>query len=52
MLPSKSEGRRLIAQGGASLMDGDKITDVEIRLDESYAGKVLKIGKRKFLKLV
>jgi tyrosyl-tRNA synthetase len=52
MLSSKTEGKRLIAQGGLSVMDGAKISDIEIRLDESYAGKVLKIGKRKFLKLV
>jgi tyrosyl-tRNA synthetase len=52
MMPSKNEAKRLIAQGGLSVMDGAKISDIEIRLDASYAGRVLKIGKRKFLKLV
>ncbi len=47
---SKGQARRLI-QGGAVSIDGDKINDpfyeVEIR-----NGQILKVGKRKFVKLV
>ncbi len=48
--PSKGEARRLIQQGGVSI-DGEKITELyqEIIFD---AEKVLKVGKRKFVKLL
>ena len=48
--PSKSEARRLITQGGVSV-DGEKIEDisVNIKLDKE---KILKVGKRKFIKLI
>ena len=48
--PSKGEARRLIQQGGVSI-DGEKITDIyqEIIFDSE---KVLKVGKRKFMKLM
>ncbi|MBU1114641.1 MAG: tyrosine--tRNA ligase [Bacteroidetes bacterium] len=48
--PSKGEARRLIQQGGVSI-DGDKITDFshEVIFDNE---KILKVGKRKFLKLL
>ncbi len=47
--PSKGEARRLIAQGGVSI-DGEKIEDInaQILLDKN---KVLKVGKRKFIKI-
>lgn len=49
LVASKSDARRLIAQGGVSV-DGEKIEDdkavVEIR-----NGVVLKVGKRKFLRV-
>jgi len=46
---SRGEARRLIAQGGVSI-DGEKISDInaEITLEKS---KVLKVGKRKFIKI-
>lgn len=48
--PSKGEARRLVAQGGVSL-DGEKITDLAyIVIVDSP--RILKVGKRKFLKLV
>lgn len=47
---SKGEARRLIQQGGVSI-DGDKITELfqEIVFDSE---KILKVGKRKFMKLL
>lgn len=47
---SNSEARRLIRQKGVSL-DGETVTDelLEVSLDKSA---VLKVGKRKFLKLI
>ena len=48
--PSKGEARRLIQQGGVSV-DGEKVTDLfqEIVFDSE---KILKVGKRKFIKLL
>lgn len=50
LAPSKSEARRLIQQGGASL-DGQKITDPNTIIS-FQAEHIIKIGKRKFLKLI
>ncbi len=47
MVPSKSEARRLISQGGVT-MDGIKISDE----DWSVKAGVVKVGKRRFLKLI
>jgi len=44
---SKSEVRRLIDQGGVTLND-EKVTDPESKVEEG----ILKVGKRKFVKLV
>lgn len=48
--PSKAEARRLVVQGGVSI-DGEKITDINkiIKFDKT---KILKVGKRKFIKLI
>lgn len=48
--PSKGEARRLVQQGGVSI-DGEKISDFyqNIVFDSE---KILKVGKRKFIKLV
>ncbi len=48
---SKGEARRLITQNAVSVVDGDKLSDFNAKLDDSFAGKVLKVGKRKFLRL-
>ena len=47
---SKSEARRLITQGGVSV-NGERIDDLNqiVTLDEE---KILKVGKRKFIKIV
>ncbi len=48
--PTKSEARRLVQQGGVTI-DGEKISDIKysIVLDSP---KILKVGKRNFIKLI
>jgi tyrosyl-tRNA synthetase len=48
--PSKGEARRLVAQGGVSI-NGDKIIDVQ-KIVNVKSGMILKVGKRKFIKLI
>ncbi len=52
LLSSNSEVRRMLKQNAVGIVDEDKITDMNLVLDDSYKGKVIKVGKRKFLKLV
>ncbi|MCY7360695.1 MAG: tyrosine--tRNA ligase [Ignavibacteria bacterium] len=47
---SNSNARRMIEQGGVSI-DGAKITDVNL-IAEINNGMILKVGKRKFLKIL
>ncbi len=53
MVPSKSEGRRAIEQGGVS-MDGEKITDVRatVTLEQLKSGILIKRGKKSFNKFI
>ncbi|MGK7928731.1 MAG: tyrosine--tRNA ligase [Spirulina sp.] len=50
---SSGEGRRQI-QGGAVRLDGDRITDVNLEFASpgDLDGKVLQVGKKKFIRLV
>jgi tyrosyl-tRNA synthetase len=48
--PSKGEARRLLTQGGVSI-DGEKINDVQSSISVK-SGMILKVGKRKFIKLI
>jgi tyrosyl-tRNA synthetase len=48
--PSRGEARRLVMQGGVSI-DGNKIDDPKASV-KIVNGNVLKVGKRKFIKLV
>jgi tyrosyl-tRNA synthetase len=50
---SSSEGRKQI-QGGAVRLDGDRITDLNTTFEsaEQLKGKVLQVGKKKFVRLV
>ena len=53
LVPSRSEGRRAIEQGGVSI-DGEKITDIKhtvAKEDFSDEGMVLRRGKKKFHKV-
>jgi tyrosyl-tRNA synthetase len=55
LAPSKGEARRLITQGGVKLIGSDeseeKISEPTFAFDESFTGRILKVGKRKFVKL-
>jgi len=48
---SKSDARRKIEQGGVEL-DGKKVDDWQMQLSESDNGKILKVGKKDFVKIV
>jgi tyrosyl-tRNA synthetase len=48
--PSKGEAKRLVTQGGVTL-DGEKITDFQ-KVVSLKSGAILKVGKRKFIKLI
>ncbi len=50
---SSGEGRRQL-QGGAVRLDGDRITDVNLSFKsaEELQGKVLQVGKKRFVRLV
>ncbi len=50
LVPSKSEARRLIAQGAVEL-DGTRVTDPKA-LVEVKTGTLLRVGKRRFAELV
>ena len=53
LVPSRSEGRRAIQQGGVSI-DGEKLTDIYHTVEKdafSGDGIVLKRGKKKFKKI-
>ena len=53
LIPSKSEARRAVQQGGVSV-DGEKITNIhEVFTEDAFkAGVVLKKGKKNFRKIV
>ena len=53
MVPSRSEGRRAIEQGGVTL-DGEKVTDVKstVTKEQLSAGVLIKRGKKSFNKFV
>ena len=48
---SKSEAKRLI-EGGGMKIDDDQINDINLTIDKSYNGKILKIGKKKYFKII
>ena len=51
ILPSKKEFTRLVQQGAITL-DGEAISDIFFKITEAQNGSVLKIGKRRFYKIV
>ena len=53
MVPSKSEGRRAIEQGGVAI-DGEKVTDVRatVSAEQLQGGVLIKRGKKSFCKFV
>ncbi len=48
---TSSDARRLITQGGVTV-DGEKVTDVELRLTPKENAYTVKAGKRKFMNIV
>ena len=50
LVPSNSEGRRMIQQGGVRV-DGEQITDVNATITPT-SGMVLQVGRRKFARLI
>ena len=48
---SKSEAKRLI-EGGGIKIDDDQINDTNLVIDKSYNEKILKIGKKKYFKII
>ena len=51
MVSSKSEAKRLI-EGGGIKIDDNQINDINLTIDKSYNEKILKIGKKKYLKII
>jgi len=53
LCPSSSEGRRQI-QGGAVRLDGDRLQDINqtYATPQELVGKVLQVGKKKFIRFV
>ncbi len=49
---SNGEARRMIKQNAVSFVDAEKVTNPDLILDDSFTGKILKVGKRKFKKLI
>ena len=50
MVASNSEGKRMITQGGVRL-DKDKVEDIHSTIEPGKS-VVLKVGKRKFLRII
>ena len=48
---SKSEAKRLI-EGGGIKIDDEQINDINLTIDKSYNEKILKIGKKKYFKII
>ena len=48
---SKSEAKRLI-EGGGLKIDDDQINNINLTIDKSYNEKILKIGKKKYFKII
>ena len=48
---SKSEAKRLI-EGGGMKIDDDQINDINLTIDKSYNEKILKIGTKKYFKII
>ena len=51
MVKSRSEGRRLIQQGGIRL-NGDAIEDVDYSVEPAGQEQTLQVGKRRFIRLL
>ena len=52
LVPSKKEARRLVVQGAVGVVDGERVADEHFVFTRSSRGSVVKVGKRKFVRLV
>jgi tyrosyl-tRNA synthetase len=52
LFKSSGEVRRMFKQNAVGIVDGEKISDMDLVLGDEFKGKTIKIGKRKFIKLV
>ncbi|MGQ9801844.1 MAG: tyrosine--tRNA ligase [Candidatus Saccharicenans sp.] len=50
IVPSRGEAKRLIRQGGVYL-DGQRVENIDCKLETAKSEQILKIGKRKFFKI-
>lgn len=51
LVSSKSEAKRMIQQNAVQI-DGNKVIDINYKVSPSSISKIIKVGKRKFLKIV
>ena len=51
LVASRGDAKRLIKQGAVSL-DGNKVSDINFEVSKSNNPQILKVGKRKFIKIV
>jgi tyrosyl-tRNA synthetase len=51
LVPSKKEAKRLVI-ADAIRLDGEKISDPFFLITKSHSGKVIQVGKRKFLRII
>lgn len=52
LLSSNGEVKRLVQGHGLAWAEGEKITDEKLILEDLHRNKILKVGKKKFLKLI
>jgi tyrosyl-tRNA synthetase len=51
MCRSSSDARRMVTQGAVSI-DGERVVDIELRLQRNPDPVILKVGKRKFIGII
>lgn len=48
---SNADAKRMITQNAVSVVDGEKLQKIDQIIDASFENKILKVGKRRFVKL-
>ena len=51
LVGSRGDAKRLIKQGAVSI-DGNKVSDINFEVSKTADPQILKVGKRKFIKIV
>ncbi len=49
---SNGEAKRMIQQNAVSVVEAEKITSSDAKIDADYHQKVIKVGKRKFMRVI